>query len=72
MSKVSSKLVAGVSKVIARQAAESASTKPMNAEVAEPKSTDRPPSKSQPRMPASKAVPVTRKPDVPPMAVWPD
>lgn len=72
MSKVSNKLVAGVSKVRAKQEAESAPTKPMNADVAEPKSTDKRPSKSQPHMPASKNVPVIRKPDVPPMAVWPD
>lgn len=72
MSKVSSKLVAGVSKVIAKQAAESASKKPIDADVAEPKATEKQPAVAQPRMPASKAVPVTRKPDVQPTAVWPD
>jgi len=72
MSKVSSKLVAGVSKVIARQAAESASQKPTVADVAEPKPVEKRPPESRPRMPASKAVPVTRKPDAQPMAVWPD
>ncbi|HQT30500.1 MAG TPA: hypothetical protein PLE48_00495 [Thiobacillus sp.] len=72
MSKVSSKLVAGVSKVIAKQAAEAESKKPMDADVAEPNPTDNRPPESRPRMPAIKAVPVTRKPDVQPMAVWPD
>ncbi|OGU24245.1 MAG: hypothetical protein A2580_06095 [Hydrogenophilales bacterium RIFOXYD1_FULL_62_11] len=72
MSKVSSKLAAGVSKVIARQAAESASKKPIDADVAEPKPTDKRSPESRPRMPASQAVPVTRKPDDQPTAVWPD
>ncbi|MBU2641815.1 MAG: hypothetical protein KJ889_08425 [Gammaproteobacteria bacterium] len=72
MSKVSSKLVAGVSKVITKQTAESASKKPMDADVVKPQVTDERPAAARPSMPARKAVPVTRKPDVQPMAVWPD
>lgn len=67
MSKVSSKLVAGVSKVKDRQAATSASKKPMGADANTRRATA-----DKSGKPASPTVPVDRGADVHPTPVWPD
>jgi hypothetical protein len=67
MSKVSSKLVAGVSKVKAKQAAVSATKKP-----AGPETHDRRPVENRAAQPVKPAKPAGRGADVSPTQVWPD
>jgi hypothetical protein len=67
MSKVSSKLVAGVSKVKARQAATSATRKSVSSAA-----HDSQPAVGRAEQPANKALPVSRVSDMPPTPVWPD
>lgn len=67
MSKVSSKLVAGVSKVKAKQAAVSASKKPMGADANTRRATS-----DQADKPVSPTVRADRSADFHPTPVWPD
>jgi len=67
MSKVSSKLVAGVSKVKARQATVSATRKPVS-----PAADDRQSADGRAQQPANTPLLVGRGADVPPISVWPD
>ena len=67
MNKVSSKLVAGVSKVKAKQAAVSASSKQTGADA-----NARRPAAGQADKPAQKSVSAGRGADLHPSPVWPD
>lgn len=67
MSKVSSKLVAGVSKVKAKQAAVAATRKPSG-----PDANARKPVDIRVDKPAKKPVHAGRAVDLPPTPVWPD
>jgi hypothetical protein len=67
MSKVSSKLVAGVSKVKEKQAAASATRKPASPDV-----KDRRPVEGRSAQPVNTTLPEGRGADVPPTPVWPD
>lgn len=67
MSKVSSKLVAGVGKVKAKQAATSATRKPAGSE-----SNNRQPSAGRAAQPVNSTQPAGRGTDASPTPVWPD